>query len=260
MRAIFATVLVVPLAASSLAQAADSRLVKSAPQRWAADGSGGAPNFIRHVVPLLSKLGCNMRSCHGSFQGQNGFRLSLFGFEPDLDRKELFEIDELSEGEGPRVNLKDAAKSLFLTKPTATEEEHGGGKRMGKESWQYRVLLDWIKDGATYDPPKTVKLVRLETDPAEIIFTDRKQSTQLRAIAWFDDGTHEDVTGLTPVVQQTLGHACSTVSEVDFDTTSDETSMSFSSQTSVREFRMNQKKESAPEMVRRQYSRSGGAS
>jgi hypothetical protein len=138
-----------------------------------------------------------MRSCHGSFQGQNGFRLSLFGFEPDLDRKELLEADELSEGEGPRVNIKDAAKSLFLTKPTATEEEHGGGKRMGKESWQYRVLHDWIKAGATYDPKKTVKLVKLETEPAEIVFTDRKQSAQLRAIAWFADGTHEDVTGLT---------------------------------------------------------------
>ena len=124
----------------STTQAGDSRLVKTASQRWASDGTGGTPGFIRHVVPLLSKMGCNMRSCHGSFQGQNGFRLSLFGFEPHLDRKELLETDKESEGDGSRINIKAPAKSLFLVKPTSSEDEHGGGKRMGKQSWQYRVL------------------------------------------------------------------------------------------------------------------------
>jgi hypothetical protein len=183
--------------ATSTVKAAESRLVKSAEKRWAVGGSGGTPDFTRHVVPLFSRLGCNMRSCHGSFQGQSGFRLSLFGFEPHLDHKELFEKDKLSEGDGPRVDLKAPAKSLFLIKPIASDEEHGGGKRMGKQSWQYRLLHDWIKKGASYDPKKTVKLRRLEISPREVVFTSRKQKVQLRAIAWFEDGTHEDVTGLT---------------------------------------------------------------
>jgi hypothetical protein len=181
----------------SAIHAGESRLVTSAPQRWAADGSGDTPDFIRHVVPLFSKLGCNMRSCHGSFQGQSGFRLSLFGFEPDLDRQELLETDEESEGDGPRVNIKHPAKSLFLFKPTSCEDEHGGGKRMGKQSWQFRILYEWIKAGAPYDPKTTAKLDRLEIAPAEIVFSNRNQNAQLRAVAWFDDGTHEDVTELT---------------------------------------------------------------
>ncbi|MCH9653225.1 MAG: DUF1549 and DUF1553 domain-containing protein [Planctomycetes bacterium] len=185
------------LCAVSSIQADDSQLVKSAPERWAADGSGETPDFIRHVVPLFSKLGCNMRNCHGSFQGQNGFRLSLFGFEPALDRQELFEKDKLSEGDGPRINIKDPAKSLFLMKPSSSDEEHEGGKRMDKKSWEYRILYQWIKSGAPYDSRKTVNLKRLEVIPKEVVFSNRTQKSKLRAIAWFDDGTHEDVTGLT---------------------------------------------------------------
>lgn len=182
---------------SSSLQANDSRLVKSAPERWATDRSEETPDFIRHVVPLFSKLGCNMRNCHGSFQGQNGFRLSLFGFEPHLDRQELLAKDELSEGDGPRINLKDPAQSLFLVKPASSEDIHEGGKRMDQNSWQYRILYQWIKSGAPYDSKKTVKLERLEVSPKEVVFSNRKQKVKLTAVAWFDDGTHEDVTGLT---------------------------------------------------------------
>ena len=59
--------------------------VAAAQKRWAPDGPGGVPGFTRHVQPLLAKTGCSGRACHGSFQGQNGFRLSLFGSDPKLD-------------------------------------------------------------------------------------------------------------------------------------------------------------------------------
>lgn len=180
----------------TVTQAEELRRVESADQRWAAEGKGGAPEFTRHVMPLLSKLGCNMRACHGSFQGQNGFRLSLFGFEPDVDRKEMLEVDEESSGDGPRINLRKPADSLFLIKPTSTEE-HGGGRRMGTNSWQYRVFHEWIAAGAKFDPSHSAKLVRLTTKPAEIVVTDQKTNTPIRAIAEFDDGTVEDVTALT---------------------------------------------------------------
>ncbi len=85
------------------AEDSQTKEIPSAEQRWSAGGMAGSPEFRRHVVPLFSKLGCNMRACHGSFQGQNGFRLSLFGFEPQLDRQELLETDPESEGDGPRA-------------------------------------------------------------------------------------------------------------------------------------------------------------
>ena len=109
--------------------------------RWSADGDGGTPEFRRHLVPLFSKLGCNMRSCHGSFQGQNGFRLSLFGFEPDLDQAELLETDELSEEDGPRAILNAPDESLVLRKPTS-EGTHGGGERMQVGSWEYNIFRE----------------------------------------------------------------------------------------------------------------------
>lgn len=119
-------VLVVWLAAWS---ASAAERVTSADVSWADAAATGEPEFRRHVVPLFSKLGCNMRNCHGSFQGQSGFRLSLFGFEPDLDQKELLEPDEESSGDGPRANLASPAESLFLLKPTSTDD-HEGGQRM----------------------------------------------------------------------------------------------------------------------------------
>src|SRR5262245_49561714 len=81
-----------------------------APQRWAADGPGGTPDFTRHVQPLLGKLGCTNRACHGSFQGQGGFRLSLFASDPTLDHDNLVKSG--------RVDPRDPDGSLALLKPT----------------------------------------------------------------------------------------------------------------------------------------------
>ena len=195
MRAL-AAVFVISLIFGSQAHAAPPERVPSADERWSAKGPGGTPDFVRHVVPLFSKLGCNMRSCHGSFQGQNGFRLSLFGFEPHLDRTELLETDKESEEEGPRINLQRPAESLFLRKPTSADL-HGGGQRMTVDSWQRRLLLEWIAAGAPYDPKQSPRVTRLVTQPAEIVVTDRSQKFPVRAIAYFDDGTSEDVTAMT---------------------------------------------------------------
>ena len=185
------------IAAVTKSVAADeARTVASAAERWASRETEETPEFRRHVVPLFSKLGCNMRSCHGSFQGQNGFRLSLFGFEPELDRQELLEADDLSEGDGPRANLAMPELSLLLRKPTS-EDEHEGGQRMKVESWQYNVFRAWIADGAKFDPEHDSKLVRFELQPSELVVTDRGQTQTVQAVAWFDDGTVEDVTALT---------------------------------------------------------------
>ena len=92
--------------------------------RFASDAptSDVVPNFQRHIVPMLGRLGCNGRSCHGSFQGQGGFRLSMFGYDFAVDHKSLLA------GEPARINLKHPSDSLILDKPTSADE-HGGGQR-----------------------------------------------------------------------------------------------------------------------------------
>src|SRR5688572_17758953 len=107
LRAIIAVVLV--LAAASAARA--DGVAAPVSERYRSAQGDEVPSFQRHVIPLLGRLGCNGRACHGSFQGQGGFRLSLFGYDFKSDH------DALLAGAKPRVNLQDASDSLFLQKP-----------------------------------------------------------------------------------------------------------------------------------------------
>ena len=172
------------------AMAADGPLDNPA-RRWSSVGPGGTPSFTKHVVPLFSKAGCSARECHGAFQGQNGFRLSLFGYDPALDHKEL----TVDEGDGPRVNVKDADASLVLLKPLE-REEHDGGRRFEAGSWQHRILRAWIVAGAGFDPKTAPYLDRLEVLPAAAELRP-KTAMALRTVAHFSNGTREEVTALT---------------------------------------------------------------
>ncbi len=147
-------------------------------------------SFQRHVIPLLGRLGCNGRACHGSFQGQGGFRLSMFGYDFHED------YQSLTAGPNSRISKSDPQASLILKKPT-TEEEHEGGKRLERDSWQYRVLRRWIEQGATEDSGGANHLIKLEVFPLELIFSDLGEQRQLEVIAHWDDGSREDVTCLT---------------------------------------------------------------
>jgi hypothetical protein len=148
------------------------------------------PDFRRHVVPLLGRQGCNGRACHGSFQGQGGFRLSLFGYDFQADH------DALAGGEKPRVNKADPRGSLFLQKPTMAVD-HGGEKRIDAGSWQYNLLLRWIEGGAKGWNEESPELSHLEVTPAEITFNQPGQTVQLNVIAHWEDGGREDVTCLS---------------------------------------------------------------
>ncbi|MFM8537952.1 MAG: hypothetical protein ACKOES_07780 [Planctomycetaceae bacterium] len=79
--------------------------------RYAADGVTEAPDFRQHVLPLIGQLGCNGRAGQGSFQGQGGFRLSLFGYDFKADH------DNLLAGDEPRTNIEKPVDSLILLKP-----------------------------------------------------------------------------------------------------------------------------------------------
>ena len=93
------------------------------PTRFESATTEEVPDFRRHVTPLLGKLGCNGRSCHGSFQGRGGFRLSLFGHDFKMDHDAL---TKAADEEAPRVNLENPTESLMLQKPTETVDHEGG--------------------------------------------------------------------------------------------------------------------------------------
>jgi hypothetical protein len=169
---------------------APADVLPPAPDRFASKDVDETPDFQRHIVPLFGRLGCNGRSCHGSFQGRGGFRLSLFGYDFQADYSALTQKQEEM-----RVDVDDPAQSLILTKPT-DEFNHEGGLRYKKNSWQYHLIRRWIESGAPFDKADIQKLVRLEIVPDEIGFEGKDQEVQLRAIARWSDGTREDVTPL----------------------------------------------------------------
>src|SRR5439155_5776160 len=105
-------------------------------------GSVQRVDFERHVMGLFGRAGCNSGSCHGSFQGRGGFRLSLFGYDPEKDYDAL-----TREAMGRRLDPVDPDHSLLLLKATG-QVPHGGGRRFGRDSWQYQVLRDWVVGGA----------------------------------------------------------------------------------------------------------------
>src|SRR5206468_6807690 len=118
-----------------------AEVVSAVDQRFAASDSVEAPDFRRHVVPLLGRLGCNGRACHGSFQGQGGFRLSLFGYDFKADH------EALTKGEKPRVDFEEPEASRLIAKPTL-KMPHKGGERIKAGSWEHHLILRWLQNGA----------------------------------------------------------------------------------------------------------------
>lgn len=143
----------------------------------------------RDVEPILTRYGCNAGACHGKARGQNGFQLSLFGFDPDFD------IDELvHDARGRRIFPGAPDQSLLLLKATAAVP-HGGGPRIEKGSEPYRVLHDWIATGMARDAANAPVVTSVQMDPSDIILAPESQQ-QLRVTAIYSDGTSEDVTHL----------------------------------------------------------------
>ena len=176
------------LLSSSLASAADE-VQKPISDRFTQLEGDEVPDFQKHVSPLFGRLGCNGRSCHGSFQGRGDFRLSLFGYDFKADHEALMDAKR------PRVNVEKVDESLILAKPTDADY-HEGGERYKKGSWQHHVLRRWVAGGAKYDAQAVQKLVQLNVSPQEIQFTKAGDTVQMRAVAVWPDGSQEDVTPL----------------------------------------------------------------
>jgi hypothetical protein len=144
-------------------------------------------SFVRDVAPALSRLGCNAGTCHGSANGQNGFKLSLRGYDPLADHLAL-----TSDLAGRRVDRVSPRDSLFLTKSTS-HVPHEGGQVLDPESPAHRLLLSWIEQGAALvesDP----RPVSLRVVPEEATIPMPGMGQQFAVLATFSDGTLRDVT------------------------------------------------------------------
>jgi hypothetical protein len=145
------------------------------------------PSFELDVMPILSKAGCNGGGCHGAIAGKAGFRLSLFGYDPQSDYLTI-----TRDARGRRIDLDDPGASLLLTKPT-TALSHKGGKRLDVGSDDYKLLAAWIEAGCPGPRANEKKLVGIDLSPAENTAAVG-QKVAVAVTARYDDGSTRDVT------------------------------------------------------------------
>jgi hypothetical protein len=148
-------------------------------------------SFRLDVMPIFLRAGCNTGSCHGAARGKDGFRISLFGFDPEGDHYRL-----TREMIGRRVCLAVPEDSTLLEKAVGAVP-HTGGKRFEPESELYRTIHDWIAAGATNDDVSTLpKVVGVELYPRAAVLDGKGSTQQMTVRAKYSDGTDRDVTGL----------------------------------------------------------------
>ena len=146
-------------------------------------------NFPNEIVPLFTKHGCNGGGCHGKSEGQNGFKLSLLGFEPTEDFEYL-----VKESRGRRLFPAAPEHSLLLRKG-AGDLPHGGGARFEHESWDYKAIVRWMEQGMPYGSPDDPILEKISVFPdSRIVDPGGKQ--QLAVTAYYSDGSVRDITGI----------------------------------------------------------------
>ena len=149
-----------------------------------------AISFKQDVMPVFMRAGCNSGGCHGAARGKDGFRLSLFGFDPEGDHFRL--TRELN---GRRVNLALPAESLLVEKAAGKVPHTGGGKI--KEGDQYHAtLVRWLEADAPMDPPTVALPVSMEVFPPGGVLDGKGEAQRLVVRAKYSDGTDRDVTDL----------------------------------------------------------------
>ena len=147
-------------------------------------------SFKLDVMPVFTRSGCNTGSCHGAARGKDGFRISLFGFDPDGDYTRL-----TREIGFRRINLALPRDSLLLEKAVG-HVPHTGGKRFEEDSEYYRTILRWLEAGAPQDPAEPPACVKVELFPPNAVLEGAGATQQFIARAIYSDGTDRDVTNL----------------------------------------------------------------
>jgi hypothetical protein len=152
-------------------------------------GERASVTFERDIQPILTRAGCNAGACHGKARGQNGFALSLLGFDPAGDYEAI-----VKDAGGRRVSRLMPAESLLLGKATA-RLPHGGGLRLAPATSSYETVLRWIAAGTPRTPTDAPRVKRIAVEPTERTLK-HSESFSLRVTAHFTDGSAEDVTAL----------------------------------------------------------------
>src|SRR5439155_6606222 len=144
-------------------------------------------NSGNQIVPIFTKLGCNSGGCHGKASGQNGFKLSLLGFEAEVDYVAL-----VKEARGRRLFPAAPDHSLLLLKATGTVA-HAGGKRMEVGSDEYKLIRRWIAAGVPFGKPEDPVVTRISIVPESRVLT-RHNKQQFAVYAHYSDNSVEDIT------------------------------------------------------------------
>ena len=160
----------------------------------------GPPSFVNDVVPVFTRYGCNQGACHGKGAGQNGFRLTLRGYAPELDYQYL-----TREFSARRICTDVPEESLLLRKPSGLVP-HEGGKVFDVGSRPYQVLLSWIRAGMPGPIKDEPVAVKLEIQPGDRTAKPGDEE-QLTVRATFSDGGSRDVTWLTKFASNDPGMA-----------------------------------------------------
>ncbi|QDS86550.1 hypothetical protein EC9_07160 [Rosistilla ulvae] len=146
-------------------------------------------SFELEVQPILAARGCSTGPCHGKQNGQNGFQLSLLGFDSNFDYNAI-----ARDARGRRVFPTSPRESLLLLKATG-ELPHGGGRKMDENSDEYRTLLRWIESGMPRNLPEEPNLDQVTVSPTQK-FLKPGESLPLVVTAHYSNGTQQDVTAM----------------------------------------------------------------
>jgi hypothetical protein len=148
------------------------------------------PAFRTDILPILTRAGCNAGACHGAASGQGGFRLSLFGYDPEADFERV-----TREFGGRRIDLARPEDSLLLRKASETDVDHEGGRKLGSGSRNFALLRDWIAAGAPAGPPD-LQVTGIAVEPPDLLLETPGESRPLRVTATLSDGSSRDVSDL----------------------------------------------------------------
>ena len=166
-----------------------------------------AVSFRLDIMPIFLKEGCNTGSCHGTSRGQDGFNLSVFGFDPDGDHHRITQ-----QMAGRRINFAIPEESLMVEKATETVP-HTGGKNFDKDSDSFRNFVEWVGNGALKDDPKTLaEVVGVDVYPLTMVLRGADSTQQMSVRARYSDGTDRDVTDLS--VFGSTNEPCATIDDL----------------------------------------------
>lgn len=148
-----------------------------------------AVDYVHDVLPLMSRFGCNGSACHGKAEGQNGFKISIFGADPVADHEAI-----TRQSRGRRLMMAAPEHSLLLRK-AAGEVPHAGGSRIKTGSREYLILRNWVAQGAPFATEGRAEIASLSVEPAERVMAfGQKQALRVKAV--LSDGSEQDVTWL----------------------------------------------------------------